>query len=227
MKYLLKLLLCFKEIFIVMLLQYVILFITVYILGVDKSILWGSIFLVFLEALYMIWKFYGIKKDNVKFNILDNKFYYFPYILLGIGVNAVYNMIIFKLGLEFEVTVHFPLIITLICSGIIGPIYEEILFRYDLIRRMEMITSNKWVIIIVSSFVFGIVHINPVSIIYGTIVGFIYSYFYVNDKDFLKPIIVHIAGNIFVQFLYGYNVWILIFGIILIVTSALIIKNYD
>lgn len=227
MKYLLKLLLCFKEIFLVMLLQYVILFITVYILGVDKSILWGSIFLVFLEALYMIWKFYGIKKDNVKFNILDNKFYYFPYILLGIGVNAVYNMIIFKLGLEFEVTVHFPLIITLICSGIIGPIYEEILFRYDLIRRMEMITSNKWVIIIVSSFVFGIVHINPVSIIYGTIVGFIYSYFYVNDKDFLKPIIVHIAGNIFVQFLYGYNVWILIFGIILIVTSALIIKNYD
>lgn len=227
MKYLLKLLLCFKEIFIVLLLQYVILFITVYILGVDKSILWGSIFLVFLEVLYMIWKFYGIKKDNVKFNILGNKFDYFPYILLGIGVNAVYNMIIFKLGLEFEVTVHFPLIITLICSGIIGPIYEEILFRYDLIRRMEMITSNKWVIIIVSSFVFGIVHINPVSIIYGTIVGFIYSYFYVNDKDFLKPIIVHIAGNIFVQFLYGYNVWILIFGIILIVASALIIKNYD
>ena len=107
MKYLLNLLLSVKEIFIVMFTQDIVLFITVYSMGVDKSVLWGSIFLVSLEVIYIVLKLVSIKKKGNYINLSIFKLSYFPYILIGIGINIIYNMIIFKLGMEFDVTVNF------------------------------------------------------------------------------------------------------------------------
>lgn len=224
MKYLGKLFFSVREIFIVMLLQYVMLFSCVYYMGVDKSVVWGSVFLVSFEIIYILWKIYTIKRKGKSINFFINKINYFPYILIGIGVNAIYNMIIFKLGFGFAVTVNFPIIVTLICSGIIGPLFEELLCKYDLIERLEKFNSNKFVIIVLSSIIFGIIHINTISSIYGTIVGLISGYFYMKDKDFAKPLIMHMAGNIFAIFLTGYNPLILILGIILTIIGFLIIR---
>lgn len=224
MKYLWKLFLSVREIFIVMFTQYIMLFITVYTIGVDKSVIWGSMFLVSLEVIYILLKLFSIKKKGNYINLSIFKLNYFPYILLGIGINILYNMIVFKLGMEFDVTVNFPLIITVICSGIIGPIFEELLFKYDLVERLEKFNSNKFVIIVLSSIIFGIIHINMVSSIYAFIVGIISSYIYMKDKDFAKPLIMHIAGNITAIFLMGYNPVILILGIILTIIGFMIIK---
>ena len=200
------------------------LFITVYSMGVDKSILWGSIFLVLLEIIYIVCKLLSIKKKGNPINFSIFKLIYFPYILIGIGINIIYNMIIFKLGMEFDVTVNFPIIITIICSGIIGPIFEELLCKYDLINRLEKFNSNQLIIVLLSSFIFGIMHINMVSSIYGFIVGIISSYFYVKDKDFAKPLIMHIAGNVTAIMLGGYNPIILTLGIIITIIGFLTIK---
>ena len=224
MKYLWNLLLSVKEIFVVMLIQYIMLFLCVYYMGVDKSVLWGSVLLVAFEIIYIIWKIYTIKRRGKKINFSINKLKYLPYVLIGVGVNAIYNMIIFKLGLEFEVTVDFPIIVTVICSGIIGPIFEELLCKYDLVERLEKFNSNKYIIILEASIIFGIMHINSISSIYGFIVGLISCYFYMKDKDFAKPLIMHMAGNICAIFLTGYNTSILILGIILIIIGFLILK---
>lgn len=224
MKYLWNLLLSVREIFIVMFMQYIMLFICVFSMGVDKSILWGSIFLVSFEIIYIVWKMSSIKRRGNHINFAIFKLRYFPYILIGIGINILYNMVIFKLGMEFDVTVNFPIIITIICSGIIGPIFEELLCKYDLIERLEKFNSNKFLIIIFSSIIFGIVHINMVSSIYGFIVGIVSSYFYMKDKDFAKPLIMHMAGNVTAIMLGGYNPIILILGIILTIIGFLIIK---
>lgn len=224
MKYLLKLLLSGREIFIVMLMQYIMLFMCVYYMGVDRSVLWGSVFLVAFEIIYIVWKLYTIKRKGKKINFSINKLKYLPYVLIGVGVNAIYNMIIFNQGLEFEVTVEFPIIVTVMCSGIIGPIFEELLCKYDLIERLEKFNSNKFVIIVVASIIFGIMHINMISSIYGFIVGLISYYFYMKDKDFAKPLIMHMAGNICAIFLTGYSPIILVLGIILTIIGFLIIK---
>ena len=65
------------------------------------------------------------------------------------------------------------------------------------------------------------------TIIYAFIVGLINSYIYMKDKDIIKPIIVHISGNIFVNLLSGFNILILIFCIFIIVIGGLIIRNND
>lgn len=223
MKYLWNLLLSIKEIFIVMLMQYIMLFICVFSMGTDKSVIWGTVFLVSFEIIYIIWKLYSIKKKGSHINCSLFKINYFPYALIGIGINLLYNMIIFKLGMAFDVTVSFPFIITIICSGIIGPIFEELLCKYDLINRLEEFNSNKFIIVVLSSVIFGMIHINMVSIIYGFIVGIISSYIYMKDKDFAKPLIMHMAGNVTAIFLGGYNPVILILGIILTIIGLLII----
>ena len=135
MKYLGKLFLSLREIFIVMIMQYAILIVCILTLGVDKSVIWGSILLCIFEIIYIVWK--GKKS---KFRISNSS--YFPYLLLGIGIAAVYNMIIFKMVLGHDVNMDFPIVLNIICSGIIGPIFEEILFRHDLIRRLEKFNTN-------------------------------------------------------------------------------------
>lgn len=220
MKYLWKLFLSLKEIFIMIILQYIILFICYIVFGNDKSIILGSILLTIVNIIYILWKSKGIK-------FVFKWKSYLPYILIGIGISSIYNMIIFMLGLGNEVTTEFNIILNIISSGIIGPIFEEILFRYDLIKRLKKFNSNKYLIIILSSIIFGLFHTGITTIIYAFIVGLINSYIYMKDKDIIKPIIIHISGNIFVNLLNGYNSWILIFGIFITVIGGIIIRNND
>jgi len=202
-----------------MIFQYAILILTIVIFGIDKSIVLGSIFLMIIQIIYIV-----IKCRNIKLSLKTKS--YFPYFLLGIGVSTVLNMIIFRVGPPRKVITDFPIILNVLCSGIIGPIFEEFLFRYDLIRRIEKWFSNKWIIILVSSIIFGICHTGITTIIYATIIGIINSYIYMKDKDIIKPIIIHMSGNIFVNLLCSYNLTTLILGIIVIIISYFIIK-YD
>lgn len=220
MKYLGKLFLSLREIFILMTLQYAILIVCVLTIGVDESVIWGSILLCIFQIVYILWK-----SKKSKFRISNGS--YFPYLLLGIGVATTYNMIIFKMGLGEDVNTDFPIILNIICSGIIGPIFEEILFRYDFIRRLEKFNTNNWIIIILSGIIFGLFHTGIVTMVYGAIVGIINSYIYIRDKDIMKPIMVHMAGNIFVNLLFGYNTLVLILGVILTILGLLMIRNND
>lgn len=217
MKYLWKLILSLKEIFIMMLIQYMFLILSLIILGVNKSIIWGSILLMIVQFTYILFK-----TKKIKFNFKRKK--YLPYVLLGVGVATVCNMIIFIVTPTKEINTNFPIILNILCSGIIGPIFEELLFRYDLIRRLSKFNSNKFVIIILSSIIFGLCHTGITTIIYAMIMGLINCYIYMKDKDIIKPIIVHMSSNIFVNLLCGYNINILFLGIILIVISYFIIR---
>lgn len=220
MKYLWKLFLSLKEIFIMFILQYCILFICFAIFGPDKSIIWTGIFLIIINIIYILWK-----SKRIKFSFKGKN--YLSHILIGIGISSIYNMIIFRLGLGNNVTTDYNIILNIISSGIVGPIFEEFLFRYDLIRRLEKFNSNKYLIIILSSVIFALFHTGITTIIYAFIVGIINSYIYMKYKDIIKPIIIHISGNIFVTLLSGYNIWILIFGIFITFIGGLIIRNND
>lgn len=223
MKYLGNLFVSLKEIFIMMIMQYAILILCFIIIGPDSTVLWGSILLLVMQVIYIVYKI--CKKQDFKFNFKNRS--YFPYVLLGIGIATVYNMIVFRINPPVEVTTDFPIILNILCSGIVGPIFEEFLFRFDLVRRLEKFNSNKWIIIILASFVFGMCHNGIATIIYALIVGIINSYIFVKDKDIIKPIIVHIAANIFVNLLTGYNLIVMILGLMLIIIGYFIIRYKD
>ena len=217
MKYLWKLILSLKEVFVLMLLQYLILIICFLVFGPDKTLVIGSILFVVLQIIYIVYKGRGIKfKSHYKS--------YIPLIMLGIGVAGLYNMIMFKFVFTNKFNSEVNILFSIICTGIMGPIFEEFLFRYDLIRRLSLFNDKRWGVILISSTIFALCHSGITTIIYAFIVGIINSYIYMKDKDIIKPIIVHIAMNTFVIFLTGYNLYVLILSILLIIISIMLIK---
>ncbi len=207
MQYFKSLFLSIREILLIMFIQYILLFGCILILGMDKSIILGTIILSIFELIYIFFKLKGIK--------LSFKHNYFPYILVGISLSIIYNMTIFKLGFKFDIT-SIPLILELLCSGIIGPIFEEVLFRYSLINRLSKFNNNI-LCITLSSFIFAICHNNMITIIYAFIIGLFNAYYYLKKKDILVSIIIHVSANIVSSFLFNFNPYILILGIILFV----------
>lgn len=206
MKYIKNLFLSLREILLVMLIQYILLFGCILLFGLDKSIILGTIILSIFELIYIF-----IKLKSIKLSFKHN---YFPYMLLGISLSIIYNMIIFKLGIKFDIT-SIPIVIDIIVSGIIGPVFEEILFRYSLINKLSKFNNNT-LCILLSSFIFAICHNGITTIIYAFIIGLFNSYYYIKKKDILVPIIIHISANIVSSFLFNFNPYILILGIILL-----------
>lgn len=217
MKYLKNLILSFKEIFLLFILQYAILLSCLFVFGMNKSIIIGSIFICIIEIIYVVFKYKGKKIKVEQYNL-------FPYILLGIGVTTTYNMILFAMNLGNEVNTNINIVFNIICSGIIGPIFEETLFRYSFINYLKKFNSTKMSIII-SSIVFAICHTGITTIIYAFIIGLVNSYLYIKKKNILVPIVIHMSANIFVNVLNIFNPYILIIGIFLIVLSVTIIRE--
>ena len=217
MKYLKNLILSFKEIFLLFILQYAILISCLFIFGMNKSIIIGSIFICIIEIIYVVFK-YKDKKIKVE------QYSLFPYILLGIGVTTTYNMILFAMNLGNEVNININIVFDIICYGVVGPIFEETLFRYSFINYLKKFNSTKMSIII-SSIVFAICHTGITTIIYAFIIGLVNSYLYIKKKNILVPIVIHMSANIFVNVLNIFNPYILIIGIFLIVLSVTIIRE--
>lgn len=205
MKYIKNLFLSIREVLLIILIQYILLLGCIMMFGMNKSIILGTIILSIFELIYIF-----IKLKNIKLAFNHN---YFPYILLGISLSIIYNMIIFKLGINFDIT-SIPLILDIIASGIIGPIFEEVLFRYSLVNKLAKFNNNT-LCIIISSFIFAICHNGITTIVYAFIIGLFNSYYYIKKKDILVPITIHISANIVSSFLFNFNPYILILGIIL------------
>ena len=217
MKYLKNLILSFREIFLLFILQYAIIISCLYIFGMNKSIIIGSIFICIIEIIYVVFKYKDKKIKVDQYNL-------FPYILLGIGITTTYNMILFAMNLGNEVNTNINIVFNIICSGIVGPIFEETLFRYSFINYLKKFNSTKMSIII-SSIVFAICHTGITTIIYAFIIGLVNSYLYIKKKNILVPIVIHMSANIFVNVLNIFNPYILIIGIFLIVLSVTIIRE--
>lgn len=216
MRYLKNLIGSFKEIFLLLILQYMGLFICFICFGENKAIITGTIFVCLAEIIYIFYKFKTQKIKIVMCNI-------FPYLLLGIGISCSYNMLLFVLNLGNVVNTDINIILNIVCSGIIGPIFEEVLFRYSFIDKLRKFNKERAAIII-SSVVFALCHTGFTTIIYAFIVGSVNSYLYVKRKNILIPIVIHMAGNIFVNLLTDFNLYILIIGLFLTILSCTIIN---
>ena len=146
---------------------------------------------------------------------------YFPIISLGISLAVFLNMIIFKLNGSTTVTTSIPYLLVLISSGIIGPIYEEILFRYLFLNRLKKFHSVKKSIFI-NSLIFALIHLSPIKIIYAFFLGLVLNITYEKYKNILAPILLHISANTIVLYLTDYNSDILILSFINIIIAIYI-----
>ena len=227
MKYLKSL----KPVLIVYVLQYIILILlsSIYYLVSNKDLTSFisnelSIILTIINLLIIT---YLIKKYNIKSKHI-NLLSCYTLILLGISLSTIFNPILFIFSKPNKVTI--PLYISIISTGFIGPILEEILFRYILFNNLNKFNS-KFKSLIIATIIFAIIHLNIIKIIYAFILGLILNITYIKSNNIKVPILIHISANIMSIFLKEFNIYILLLGLISFLISITILKkgrlNYE
>ena len=222
MKYILK---SSKEIFITYILNYllIILIALIYtLLGYkDLTTFINTKGAIILIIFYILTTIYLYRKNYIQETSLPKR-KYLPLIILGISIACFLNMLIFLINPPQ--TIIKPTIITIISSSLIGPIYEEILFRYILYNRLKNKYSIKKSALITTT-IFALSHLTPIKIVYAFILGLIMNICYEKQNNILSSIIIHIAANTIVILLYEYNTYILFLSFICLLLSIRLNTN--
>lgn len=188
--------------------------------------------------------FYIVDGKNVRNDYIDsaNFFDYIMAVLGGAGIAIILNLVIsFSRISDFdsqfrEVSESLsspPLIVSLICAGIIVPVVEELIFRGLIFNRIKN-QYNTVAAILISSLMFGIYHMNLTQGLYATILGLCIAYVYNKVGNFLIPVMIHMSANIIVLIIgeFGENIeyaslstmqmiFVLIFIVVLPLISAI------
>ena len=90
-----------------------------------------------------------------------------------------------------------------ICAIILGPIYEEILFRGLIYNELKK-TLNSVASIIIQALIFAIMHFDFVQIIYTSVLGVFVALLYTWTKSIISSIVAHITFNFFGTYCINY-----------------------
>lgn len=226
MEYLKKLIKAMKDIIIVMVIQYSLIFgigiLYMILNGEDLMSFYindGYIILTFIYAILVMALLNRYREKEKSLPLKD----YYGAVLFGISLACFLNMLIFKLGQSNEI-IEVNKILLFISSGILGPIMEELLFRKKLLTEL-LIFNNKYVSILLSSFIFSFLHNGMITMLYAFILGIAFGIIYIKYKNVKLTIFMHMAANIIVIYLTRYNTLILILSIIGLLISYLIINK--
>jgi membrane protease YdiL (CAAX protease family) len=85
-------------------------------------------------------------------------------------------------------------VLSLLAVGIIGPIFEEILFRGLIFGELRKITTVRAALFIQAA-LFGICHFNVIQSSYAFVIGILIGFVYYRSNSIIAPMIVHIAIN--------------------------------
>ena len=148
---------------------------------------------------------------------------YFLFFSFGISIAIILNMIIFLFH-PINSKNSISMVLSFISSGIIGPIYEEILFRYVFYYRLRKHFSiNKSIIINV--LVFAIIHLSFIKIVYAFILGLFLTKIYEKEKSILAPILIHVGANSIVLLLNEFNLLIFLLSIMNFIIYVFLLFN--
>jgi membrane protease YdiL (CAAX protease family) len=129
-----------------------------------------------------------------------------PFIIcLGITamftVNIILNLIPFPeswqemLNENSDMISSSSMLMQIVCVGLIGPIAEEVIFRGLMLKALRR-SMHPWVAIVLSSIVFGVVHGNPIGIIYATGMGILMGWLYHRTGSIVACSLFHMVYNL-------------------------------
>ncbi len=84
--------------------------------------------------------------------------------------------------------------VNILVAGIIGPIFEELLFRKLLVDNLSK--YGEGLAITVSGFAFGLFHGNFTQFFYATMIGLLFGYIYIRTGRIRYTIILHMMINL-------------------------------
>jgi len=154
-------------------------------------------------------------------------------IIYGIIISILYNTFIYHLNkvvpftnlYEGDVKVFFSIIST----GLVGPIIEELMFRGIIYNDLKQKHSNMFSIMLTTA-LFALLHFNIVQSTYAVILGFMLIYSYEKSNNIKVPIAMHISANLtttfFVYILRGENIFLtMTFFIVALIVLCYLYKD--
>lgn len=140
------------------------------------------------------------------------------------------NLLISKIPVNDSLTEAFNIMseniyLNLISAAIIAPIAEEIIMRGVILEGL-LRKYSPWIAIVVSSLLFGIIHLNLPQFISATLGGIILGIVYFKTRSLILTIVGHACNNIIASINIPINIGTLAAGLIVLIIAAFIfIKN--
>ncbi|MFP4697389.1 MAG: CPBP family intramembrane glutamic endopeptidase [Eubacteriales bacterium] len=164
-------------------------------------------------ALIVFWLLgYNIKVPPIKKN--NRRSLISASILLGIGLNIFTNSILSFIDLEKINSEHFNsvnkvlsdghFVLGLFAIGIIGPIFEELLFRKFIFKNLRNYPITFTIII--QAALFGIYHFNIIQFIYATFIGIFLGVIIYWTDELITVIIIHCIINTLSYFMFRFQI---------------------
>ena len=159
--------------------------------------------------------------------------------VLGILLNLSYNLIIGGMNYAFHFTNNYDnfninIITYIICTGMLGPILEEFLFRGIVFNKLKKF-NKQMKSILLATIIFTIFHNNIIQMLYAFCLGFILIYVYEKYNTIKAPMIVHIFSNIMniftcmiimkQNYLLNFILLMVSLGILFLINSKMIRKD--
>ena len=81
--------------------------------------------------------------------------------------------------------------------SVLAPLLEEVLFRGAIQGCLMRFYGRPWPAIITAALVFGIIHWNPVQVVYASLFGIVLGWIYYRTGSLLYVIVGHVLNNTF------------------------------
>ena len=156
---------------------------------------------LFLSALLMIWHLvtFGYVRFSPRFFGEVS-----PGVLVRTAVLIFGSMYVFNVTLDWLPLPDFmedtfmdmgnePL--GVLSMALVAPLVEEMMFRGAIQGYLMRRCSNPWTAIVVSALVFGVIHMNPVQVVYATLLGLVLGWIYYRTRSLLPVIAGHVLNN--------------------------------
>lgn len=166
---------------------------------------------------------YFIKKNKLDFNFDVSK-RYFLLLIFSISFPLLLNNIIFYFNLNSISTNNVPLVLIIIGSVLVGPTLEELVFRNILNKNLKTFNSVNLTMIL-SSIIFALCHFNLVQSVYAFLIGLFLSKIYFKNENIMECIFCHMIMNLTSIFITSFNIYILIFSVILSIISFCLLSK--
>lgn len=123
-------------------------------------------------------------------------------LLASVGINVLEEMCEIPDNLEDLMMGIMSNPLGVLSVAVIGPVAEELTFRGGLMGGLMRNGYSARTAIIASALVFGIIHANPVQIVFAGIVGLLLGWAYWRTGSLLPSILMHVANNSFSVLMY-------------------------
>lgn len=109
--------------------------------------------------------------------------------------NALSGIIILPDWLESDFTALSHSIPGIVCICLLAPWVEELLFRGVIMNRLNRQGKDPWRGILLSALMFGLIHVNPVQVFFGFLMGIALGWIAWHTRSLWPAIVAHALNN--------------------------------